>query len=224
MSVLAPRDAYRLWAAHYERETVVSCIEDRLVASLGVPTAGRRLLDVGCGTGRRLRGVDAAARVGVDLTREMLAAGAADLPLAAADVRALPLAASAFHVVWCRLVVGHVRELGAAYAELARVCRPGGAVVVSDLSAESAAAGHRRTFRDARGTVHEIEHHVHPVAAHVAAAWRAGLTLVTRRTGVVDASVRRLYADAGRLTVYDAQRGLPLVVALAFRKPAEPRP
>lgn len=126
MTALAARDGYRLWAPHYAAETAVSALEHDLVASLGVATAGRRLLDVGCGTARRLRDADAASRVGVDVTPEMLAQATVDgPPLAAADVCALPFVDAAFDVVWCRLVIGHVRALAAAYAEAHPCLRTG---------------------------------------------------------------------------------------------------
>jgi malonyl-CoA O-methyltransferase len=59
---------------------------------------------------------------------------------------------------------------------------------------------------------------VHPLAAQIGAARRVGLVLVARRVAAVGADVRALYADAGKLAAYEAQRGLPLVLALAFRR------
>jgi malonyl-CoA O-methyltransferase len=220
-ATLPPREAYRLWAPRYAAETVVSRLEETLVAALAVPTAGRALLDVGCGTARRLAAAGARLGVGVDLTPEMLPLAGADAAcvVGAADVRALPFAAGAFDVVWCRLVVGHVRELDDAYAELARVCRPGGAVVVTDFHPAAVAAGHARSFRDPRsGAERTIEHHVHQPEAQAAAAARAGLAGAAQREGAVGPAVRDFYAAAGRLAAYEAQRGLPVVVALAFRK------
>ncbi|HEY7393497.1 MAG TPA: methyltransferase domain-containing protein, partial [Gemmatimonadaceae bacterium] len=89
--------------SHLERETV---------AELEVVTQGRSLLDVGCGTGRRLRVSDAALAVGADLTFEMLTQAGTER-VAAADVRALPFADASFDVTWCRLVLGHVVNLDA---------------------------------------------------------------------------------------------------------------
>jgi malonyl-CoA O-methyltransferase len=198
----------------------VSSLENRLVETLAIPTASCRLLDVGCGTGRRLRGTDAAVAAGVDASLDMLRLAPPEQRRAAADVRALPLAAGSFDVVWCRLVIGHVRELEAAYSELSRVCRPGGAVIVSDLSAEAIAAGHRRTFRDSLGEVHELEHVVHSIERQAAVARDVGLDLETQRHGAVDSSVRQFYADAGRLQAYEEQRGLPLVCVLVLRRRA----
>jgi malonyl-CoA O-methyltransferase len=218
---LPPRAAYRLWAPSYEAETAISFVDDALVAALTPPLAGLRLLDAGCGTGRRLRAADGAAlALGADLTWEMLAAGAGDAPrpFAAADVRALPFAAASFDVVWCRLVVGHLSDPAAAYAELARVCAPGGTVVVTDFHPDAARAGHTRSFRDAAGTVHDVEHHVHPLDLHLAAAAAAGLTLAERRDGVIDEQVRPFYERAGRLDRYAADEGLAVVLALSFRR------
>jgi malonyl-CoA O-methyltransferase len=217
MSTLPPREGYRLWAPTYDEETAVSFLEDRLVADLGVPTVGARLVDVGCGTGRRLRDAGAALAVGVDVTPAMLARAPRG-PLVAADVVALPFRAAAFDVVWCRLVVGHVDDLAAAYGELARVCRPGGAVVVTDFHPAAAAAGHRRTFRDPAGALRELEHHVHPPEWQADVARAAGLALRARRDGEVGPPVRAYYERAGRRDAYEVQRGLPIVLALAFRR------
>lgn len=218
MSVLPAREGYRLWAATYGPETAVSLLEARLVEEMGPATAGLRLLDAGCGTARRLRAAGAVLAAGADLAPEMLAAAPSPRGLAAADVRALPYRAGAFDLVWCRLVVGHLPTVEEAYGELARVCRAGGAVVVTDLHPEAAAAGHRRTFRDAGGALHEVEHHLHPLERHRAAAAAAGLAPAARRDGRVDAALRPLYARAGRLAAYEAQQGLALVLALAFRR------
>ena len=247
MSVLSPACGYALWAPSYT-ETAVSALEAAAVDSLGVSLAGRRVLDVGCGNGRRLanaRQGGASIAVGIDLTPEMLAqaraschserraegpesrnrdrpdrgASASDEPLlAAADVRALSVADDAFDVVWCRLVLGHVADLDAAYTELARSCALDGTLVVTDFHPAAAEAGHRRTFRDAGGEVHELEHHVHPPGAHYLAAARAGLSLRERRDCAVDDTVRGFYVQAGRLELYERQLGLPLVLVLVFER------
>ena len=219
MTVLSAARGYALWAPTYAAETAVSALEASVVNALGVSLADHRVLDVGCGIGRRLpraREAGAALAVGGDLTPDM-PAQATDAPLlAAADVQALPVSDEAFDVVWCRLVLGHLAALRDAYAELARVCSPGGQVIVTDFHAQAAAAGHRRTFRDARRQLHELEHHVHDESAHRAAAAHAGLTLVESREGLVSEVVRGFYERADRLEAYERQRGLPLVLALLF--------
>ncbi len=207
-----------MWAAHYEQETVVSHLENETVAALHVATAACALLDVGCGTARRLRETNAAIAIGVDLSLDMLAAAKDARTLVVADVCALPLAECAFDIVWCRLMIGHVYDVVAAYAELSRVCVPGGRVIVTDIAPEAIAAGHRRTFVDADGVPRELEHFVHDDLAHQRAARAVGLHVERHVMGHVGPTVRHYYEEAGRLSAYTAQFGSPLVAARLLRK------
>jgi malonyl-CoA O-methyltransferase len=222
MTALSPREAYRRWAPSYGAETAITHLDAELVDALTPPLGGRRIADIGCGTGRRLRGLEAIEAIGVEPSAEMLAEGAregrwpAQVRFVRGDVRALPLGES-FDVVWCRLVLGHIAELARAYAELARVTAAGGRLVVSDFHPSAWHAGHRRTFRDDDG-VHEVEHHVHSLRAHDAAAAAAGLVLAEVREGLIGEAVRDFYAEAGKLALYRSEIGLPIVVALAFDK------
>lgn len=219
---LPAREAYRLWAPSYAEETVVTLLENALVAEMTPALAGLHLLDAGCGTGRRLRDCGAAAATGVDLCPEMLAAGrAAGLPDAirtlVGDLRALPVTDAGFDIVWCRLAIGHVSECHRVYAELARACRLGGRVIVTDFHPDAHLAGQRRTFRHG-STVHEVEHYLHSVAVHRRAATQAGLRVDEVRDARVGPQVRDCYAQAGKLSWYAEQRGQPIVLALALTK------
>lgn len=223
MSVLAARDAYRLWAPTYADENAITSLEQAIVAAMTPPLAGLRLLDAGCGTGRRLRGCGAASAVGVDLCPEMLDAGdegegcPADVRTMVGDVRALPLPDRGFDVIWCRLMIGHLPECRRAYAELSRVAEAGAWVIVTDFHPAAYAAGHRRTFRH-QGVVHEVEHHVHQMSDHLVAARCAGLRLVEMREARIGPDVRHFYENAGRHALYEEHLSLPVVSALAFRR------
>ncbi|HEX7091717.1 MAG TPA: class I SAM-dependent methyltransferase [Longimicrobiales bacterium] len=223
---LPAREAYRLWAPHYEAENAVTFLEDQAARRLTPPLAGLALLDAGCGTGRRLAGLDPSASprlaIGLDLVPAMLAAGRARRPvgppLAAADVTALPLRDVLFDVVWCRLVAGHLPGLTGLYRELARVSRPGARIIITDFHPAAVRAGHSRTFRDEEGTVRTVEQHVHDPGDHERAAAAAGLALDARLDMEIGPEVRPFYERAGALDRYEAQRGLPLVLALRFAR------
>ena len=223
MTALSARDAYRIWAPTYSAETVISYLENRLVAAMTPPLATARLLDAGCGTGRRLRSCGAASCVGLDASSEMLAAGTntdgavAGAELVVGDVCAMPFAERAFDVVWCRLVLGHLPAIGPAYAELARVADWGATIIVSDFHPVACDTGHKRSF-NAAGEVIEVEHHVYRREDHVAAASAAGLELIEVREAAVDDDVRFFYERAGRTAQHAAQLGLPMVLALSFRR------
>jgi malonyl-CoA O-methyltransferase len=223
MDILTAREGYRRWAPYYARETAISHLETQLVDAMTPPLAGRRLLDAGCGTGRRLLDCGAASAVGIDLSPEMLEAGIGigrprpTIDTLVGDIRALPLPDDEFDVVWCRLVIGHLPTCEDAYAELARVAKPGGHVIVTDFHVAAHAAGHRRTFRDGE-TVQEIEHHLHSVGQQRAAAQDAGLTLIDQREATIGPEAFPFYREADRTALYEQHLGLPVVLALAFRR------
>ena len=222
MTVLSAREAYRLWAATYEGETAISLLETGLVQALSPPLPGLRLLDAGCGTGRRLRNTGAASAVGVDISPEMLAEGAAHDPSVetmVADIRALPLLDGGFEVIWCRLVIGHLPDCAPAYRELARMAEADARLVVTDFHPAAYAAGHRRSFRQG-GQVREIEHYVHTLASHQKAAEAAGWRPVMHQEAAIGPTVRPFYDQAGRTALYAAHEGLPVVLGLAFSREA----
>ncbi|MEU4220989.1 methyltransferase domain-containing protein [Actinoplanes sp. NPDC026623] len=113
-----------------------------LAAARGVlvPPAGRPgavLLDAGCGGGllaphvRRL----GYRHVGVDLRRSGLEQAATrGVTPVTGDVTALPLADGAADVVVAGEILEHVADLPAAVAELCRVLRPGGLLVLDTVN------------------------------------------------------------------------------------------
>ena len=217
------RSAYRTWAATYDEETVVSALDEYAVAMLTPPLAGLALLDAACGTARRLVfGLSEAPRrvAGVDLVFEMLLRSRGDprraRALAAGDICRLPIGPALFDVVWCRLAAGHIEQLGALYAELSRVTRPGGFVIVTDFHPDAIRAGHARTFRDGDGVSHAVEHVVHHAHDHVAAAEACALRTDSRLEVPVSARVKHFYQAAGVMSRYERDRGLPLLLALRF--------
>ena len=97
--------------------------------------AGGRVLDVGCGSGAllgRLAG-RAGYRAGVELSASAARAAAevADEVLNRPITDDLPLEPGSFDVVVCADVLEHVLDPAAVLSTAARLCRPGGAVVVS---------------------------------------------------------------------------------------------
>jgi len=223
MRPLKVDEGYRRWAPSYSDETAISFLEDRLVSAMTPPLSGARLLDAGCGTGRRVRNTAAASAVGLEPSREMIAAGIAQdgpmtgVDLVVGDVREMPLQDRSFDVVWCRLVLGHLDRIDQAYAELARVADYGAVVVVSDFHPGAAGAGHRRSFR-LGDEQFELEHHVHQPEDHIGAARAVGLGLREIRDSTIGSDVRCFYEKAGKLQAYPEHFGLPVVLALAFRK------
>jgi SAM-dependent methyltransferase len=123
-----------------------------------VPRPGDLALDVGCGTGRALPALAAAVGpagrvLGFDVTPAMLVAARAagrndDAGLILADARRLPLPDAVAGLVFAAGLVQHLPDPAAGLAELARVTRPGGRLVIFHPSGRAAlAARHGRTLR-----------------------------------------------------------------------------
>lgn len=215
-------EAYPLWATRYDAENPVTLLDRLAAAELTPPLAHRRLLDAACGTGRRMTpapgGVPALA-IGVDLARDMLLAGRRRVPGFArfiqADVRRLPVATGTMDVIWCRLALSHLRDVHEAYQEFRRVATAGATLIVTDFHPEAQRAGHRRTFRDTRGVLREVESYPHTPHSHADAAHAAGFSPRDLREYRVGPEVRAFYETAGHLERYEKDLGLPLVFGLA---------
>lgn len=213
ISELNTRDAYRLWAPTYAAETATSYLDEQLAQEMLIGLPHTTLLDAGCGIGRRIAHIPGA--IGIDVSPEMLAAGSATNVITG-DVRSMPFASNRFDMVWCRLVLGHVRDPLRAYLELCRVCLPGGYVFVTDFHPDAVAAGHRRSFTDQSGRVHEIEHYVH--RNHIDLASQAGLSLVSYQDGSVGPSILEYYLRGLGRRAYERDFNLKLVAAFLYRR------
>ncbi len=137
----AVRREYGRLAAIYDRRwrSYVEAAVRETLARTEV-ARGAAVLDVGCGTGVLLEALRARGGpgrlVGTDLSREMLRvaharlAGAAGLCQASAE--GLPFAGGSFDLVVSTNAFHYFRHAEAALAEMRRVLRPGGRLVLTD--------------------------------------------------------------------------------------------
>jgi SAM-dependent methyltransferase len=110
--------------------------------------AGMVVLDVACGAAHASEIAAPHVRqvVGIDLTPALLTIGADRLRAADIDnvllqeghAAALPFVDASFDLVFCRTALHHFPDPERCIAEMARVCRPGGRVVLSDMIAPGA--------------------------------------------------------------------------------------
>ncbi|MBB4746323.1 class I SAM-dependent methyltransferase [Actinoplanes lobatus] len=119
---------------------------------------GHVVLDIGCGTGRALPALSAAAGptgrvLGLDFTPGMLEAARKagrddDATLVLADARRLPVAEASTDVIFAAGLVHHLPDPLAGLAELARITRPGGVLAIFHPTGRAQlAARHGRTLR-----------------------------------------------------------------------------
>jgi ubiquinone/menaquinone biosynthesis C-methylase UbiE len=102
---------------------------------------GKSVADVGCGKGRFARIVKernpGATVVALDLAEAMLRGIPPDIKRVAASMTALPLVTEAFDGAYATESLEHAVDVPAAVAELARIVKPGGRIVIIDKNAEA---------------------------------------------------------------------------------------
>jgi SAM-dependent methyltransferase len=121
---------------------------------------GARILDAGCGEGRFVRmladrGADVA---GIDATTEMVrtAVSRGRQPFALADAARIPFRDATFDIVVSYVMLVDVVDWRSAIAEMARVLRPGGSVVVANVGFVSASYGWERDA-EGRRLYHKVD-------------------------------------------------------------------
>lgn len=192
-------EGYDAWAPLYDDDgNPLTAIEGPTLAGWFGPLEGRRVLDLGCGTGRHtlalaLAGASVAA---VDGSAEMMARANHKLRGYSIDwVRhrlpdPLPFPDSTFDLVVLGLIAEHLAELGLVLSEAARVASPAGRLLLSSLHPDRTALGQRARFIDpASGERRHIETIHRTVEQYLATAQASGWRLIEARDLIVPASL-----------------------------------
>ena len=225
LAMLDAKEAYARWAPSYdETPNPLTALEERIIAPVLAEFAGRDIVDLGCGTGRwlrRLQRIAPRSLVGVDASPAMLAeAGSKCLlstSLIEAECTSTPLPARSADCVLASFLLSYVRDIGRFAAEVARIARCGGTVIVSDLHPATPSYGWRRTFR-AGGDLFEIATFPYTLTALISAMATAGLVLNELSEpsfGEEEAKIFRLNAMADS---FDRVMFLPVIYSARFSR------
>jgi SAM-dependent methyltransferase len=152
-------------------------LEDRLW-KLG---ADGPVLDLGCGRGYWLERIGGAglAVVGVEPDVERARLGAVHAPVAAGDGTRLPIASASLGLVWCIHVLHHLPDPVAALAEIRRVLRPDGHLILAETVDDNPIVRLGRRIHPEWDGVHI--HSRFTAATLFDLVGRAGLDVVDRR-------------------------------------------
>jgi ubiquinone/menaquinone biosynthesis C-methylase UbiE len=130
-------------AVHYEaqryRLAYAACYHawwmDEMIAMASVLRPGSTVLDDGCGTGHLIERLSDAKVIGLDLSNGMLRqARKRSSCLVQGDSQRLPLPDAQFDLVIARSLLHHLPDPRRGIAEIYRVLKPGGQVVVADTN------------------------------------------------------------------------------------------
>jgi malonyl-CoA O-methyltransferase len=219
--VLPTDQGYDRWSFLYDLEDnpLIALESEIFLEKLG-EVRGLRVLDLGCGTGRQtLRMAQAGARVtGVDFSEGMLRRaaakpGAEGVRFVKHDLESrLPFEDAAFDRVVSCLVLEHIQRLDLFFAEIGRVCKPDGLIVLSAMHPAMMLRGVEAHFHDP-----ETGQEVWPAGARnqvsdfVMAASRAGLAFAQMSEHVID---ERLAERSPRARKH---LGWPLLLMMCLR-------
>jgi ubiquinone/menaquinone biosynthesis C-methylase UbiE len=215
-------EAHSIWAASYDTTpNPLLALERRVLQDLLRVATAMRVVDVACGTGRwaawfQERG---ATVVGIDACMEMLARAPAPLRgrFALARAEDLPLACDIADLTLCSFAAGYFFGLDRAIAEMARMTRSGGSVVIADLHPAAVATGWNRSFR-AAGRIYELEHCGYLVADFIGAAEKAGLHLAAEIHAHFGEPERPFFEMAGRPERFAQVTDVPAIWVGSWRK------
>ena len=197
--VVPTREGYDRWAEVYDHEdNPLIQLEERHLPPLLGSVARLDVADIGCGTGRHaLRLAEAGGRVvALDFSERMLDR-ARDKPHGGSirferhDLsEPLPLADASFDRVLCCLVLEHIRDVDALFAEFARICRPDGFVLVSAMHPAMMLRGVQARFEDPETGCRILPAGFpNQIADYVIGACRAGLRIDHVSEHPVDAAL-----------------------------------
>jgi ubiquinone/menaquinone biosynthesis C-methylase UbiE len=217
--VLSTQAGYDRWSEIYETDgNPLVALEEPVAHAMLGDVRGLDVLDLGCGTGRHTLWLAAeGARVtAADFSAGMLEKarskpGAESVHFVQHDVgQPLPFADASFDRVISALVLEHVADLDAVTREIARVCRPGGRIVLSHMHPAMMLIGVQAGFTDpATGEKMHPKAHPYQVSDYVMSALRARL--------VIDDIVESSVDDELARTVPRAEKYLGWLLLLAMR-------
>jgi len=225
---LPVREAYAAWAPSYDSQpNPLTTVEEPVVTELLADLPAGAALDAACGTGRHLRSLAALGHraIGVDRSPEMLEVARRAVPAAElldGDLASLPLASESVDVAICALALSHLPELRAPIRELARVLRPGGRLVTSDIHPMLSSLGGDALFTRPDGTPAFVRDAVHLHSSYLDAFAAAGLEArrcvepawTSSTTAMIGKAARRIPEALEQALV-----GLPCVLIWELERP-----
>jgi ubiquinone/menaquinone biosynthesis C-methylase UbiE len=212
--------AYERWAPVYPpiAHNPLMRVEQRAMLEAWPDVAGRRVLDLACGSGRYSRALlesNAARVVSLDFCMPMLQQVVGSQRVCASMMQ-LPFLAESFDVVVSGLALGHASGVRPWAAGVARVLGAGGTLLYSDFHPEAAKAGLTRSFKDAANVTFTVPHQFYSVAEQIDAATAAGLRLQMVRELRVGYELQEPFP--GSDTFYSQWHGLPIVLVVRAGK------
>ena len=217
---------FDLWAQVYDSQlNPLLMLEEREVASLFPPLEGRDVLDVGCGTGRWLsmfEKFEPASLSGIDSSSVMLQSARqkiSDTTLLYQNLSSkFPIEDSSKDFILSSFVLSYLDDLQMFGLECARIVRPGGCLLVSDMHPKTAVERDWKRSFNVDGVEIEIPTRSRVLQEIISAFQDHGFDIQTLIEPAFDLPERTIFESAGKLADYEDLVGVPAIYILKLQR------
>jgi 2-polyprenyl-3-methyl-5-hydroxy-6-metoxy-1,4-benzoquinol methylase len=216
------QQCYDLWAHTYDTQpNSTIAADDLFFPSLWRNIRNKRVLEIGCGTGRHTVRIAALGNTvtAVDLSAAMLAKASArvnssTVEFIQGDFLTMPgLPCNAYEAVITSLVLEHIRDLHAFFAKAASHLRDQGELFLSEIHPDRIAKGAQANFVDQNsGETVKLASFPHTASEIVEAAVGAGFGATLEKDVLGSEKIARLHPG------WEKHLDKPLIKIWCFRK------
>ncbi len=221
-------EAYDTWSGSYDQQPGNLMLDlDELIFEKflqRVNIENKRLLDVGCGTGRhwkRLYEQKPASLTGYDVSSGMLEQLKHKFPSATVfhSTNNLLSEQSPYSVdcIISTLTVAHIEDIEEAVAAWAKVLVKEGDIIITDFHPGTLANGGRRSFKHDNKSFFVVNY-VHPLESLKQIFYKYGFELLQHEERFIDERVRPYYLAQNAIPVYKRFKGMPVIYGLHLKK------
>jgi len=206
------QDAYTRWSATYDSDRNLTRDLDQRATQDALADSGcENIMELGCGTGKNTAFLTRIGRriLALDFSPGMLSQAKAKLDservfFVVADLtKPWPCKSESFELIVCNLVLEHIEDLDAVFAEVSRALKSGGRFFVSELHPFRQYKGTKANFQTDDEAI-EIDAFVHHLSDFTESA---------RVNGLVLRRMKEWWHE-------EDQNKLPRLVSFMFEKPS----
>jgi cytosine/adenosine deaminase-related metal-dependent hydrolase/ubiquinone/menaquinone biosynthesis C-methylase UbiE len=217
---------FNRWARVYDAQcNPLLMLEERKATPLLSPIHGGNVLDIGCGTGRwltRLEALDPASLTGIDCSTTMLERAREKVRpatrLVHGDCLALSGEDASYNFVMASFLLSYLEDLHGFARECARILRPEGWMLISDMHPATAAErGWTRSFQ-IDGEKVEIAARFRSLSEIVAIFKQNGFEARVFIEPSFENPECSVFEEAGKQAEYEKLAGVPAIYILKLQK------
>jgi ubiquinone/menaquinone biosynthesis C-methylase UbiE len=211
-------EGYNKWACTYDEDhNPLIAIEEGPTLELIGDVKGKRVLDIGCGTGRYCLHLakKGAKVVGIDSSPKMLEYAQrkvtpdCQFELHLGKIEEIDFPSKHFDIVVSALTLSHISKLEPVIKKTSRILKSKGRLIISDFHPLWPASGHDYTeFIDETGQEYRIPEYTHPFEEYSSLLRKFGLNVKDTKEPKIDDELIE------RFPILKDYKGIPLAMIL----------